>query len=203
MYLAMLSNLDANIGRILQHIDGAVLGPSTVVVFASEVGFALGDHQLFSTAPAFYDELVRCPLLIRRPGVDPAGLKIDRVVSLVDLTPTLLQLAGADVPITMPGQSLLPLMTDPDTRRHADECFLEFDRQEGWTCQVRGVIVRNYKFLDYTSGTDALYDLKYDPDEAHNAAMDPQYKAVLDVLKNRLQRWQQVTRDPLYRKQPF
>jgi len=201
-YYAMLSNLDANIGRLAQHLDAGGLGSSTVVVLTSEVGFACGDHRLVSVAPAFYDELIRCPLLIRRPGAGPAGVKIDRVVSLIDLAPTLLRLAGVDVPITIQGQSLLPLMADPETRRYADECFLEFDRQESWVCQVRGIIVRNYKFLDYASGTDGLYDLKHDPDEVHNVAMEPQYRVVLDVLKNRLQRWQQTTRDPLYRKQP-
>lgn len=199
-YYAMLAHLDEQIGRLLGELERFELRNRTIVVFASEVGIALGDHQLLGVGPAFYDELIRCPLVVSVPGTVGRNAKVDRVVGLVDLAPTLLQFAGLPTPIIMQGRSLAPLMADPDSRSVADECFLEYERQQAQNCQVRGLVVRNFKYLNYISGTDALYDLGRDPTETHNVVQQLEYKPVVDVLKNRLQQWQRASRDPLYHK---
>ena len=199
-YYAMLTHLDTQVGRVLGELDALGLRGRTIVVFASELGRALGDHQLLGVGPAFYDEMIRCPLVVSVPGTVGRNVKIDRIASLVDLAPTMLRFAGLDPPITMDGQSLAPLMADADSRAHADECFLEFERQESLDCRVRGVVGRNFKYLDYAIGTDGLYDLGRDPGETQNVVQQPEYKAIIDVLKNRLQQWQRATRDPLYKK---
>lgn len=197
-YYAMLVHLDEQVGRLLDELERFELRNRTIVIFTSEVGIALGDHQLLGVGPAFYDELIRCPLVVSVPGTVGRNVKIDRVVGLVDLAPTLLQFAGLPTPIIMQGQSLAPLMADPDSRSVAEECFLEYERQQAQNCQVRGLVVRNFKYLGYVSGTDALYDLGRDPMETHNVVQQLEYKPVVDVLKNRLQQWQRASRDPLY-----
>ena len=199
-YYAMLTHLDTQVGRLLNDLDRLGLRKRTIVVFTSEMGVALGDHQLMGVGPAFYDEMIRCPLVVSAPGAVGRNVKVDRIVSLVDVAPTLLQFAGIATPIAMQGQSLTPLMADPASQAVADECFLEYERQDNLTCHVRGLVVRNFKFTDYSTGNDALYDLGRDAEETHNVAQQVEYKPVTDVLTKRLQQWQRLTRDPSYRK---
>ncbi|HSW47153.1 MAG TPA: sulfatase-like hydrolase/transferase [Phycisphaerae bacterium] len=202
-YFSMLTHFDAQVGRLLDWIDRVGLRERAAVVFTAETGWAIGEHQLVGAGPAFYDEIVRCPLLIRRPGPPGRGLPIDRVTSQVHVAPTILQLAGLTVPVTMQGASLLPLVDNPRSDHWTDEAFFAFERQDDYFCQVRGAVIQNYKYLDYGTGTDGLYDLKADPEELYNAAQVPEYRSVMNVLGNRLRHWQHMTRDPTYKKPPL
>ena len=195
-YYAMITRIDENVGRLLARLGELKLRDNTVVVFASDNGWCLGDHGLYSKGPFFYEELIRGPLLVRYPKLARPGTKIDRVVSLVDLAPTFLELAGLTPPIAMHGKSLLPLIRDPYTARHADERFLEYDKQKGSEFPARGIVTRQYKFIDYLRDTDVLFDLKRDPGEMHNAINDAEYAAVVKVLRNRLERWRKTSKDP-------
>ncbi len=196
-HFAMLTHLDRQIGLLLESLDKLGLRERTVVVFLSESGCALGDHQLLGTPPSLYEEMVRCPLIIAPPGTGPRNAKVNRVTSLIDLAPTLLAMAGLETPVTLEGRSLTPLMADPGSDGHLGECFLELGRQQNLNCEARGIIVGNFKYMDYATGTDAFFDLGRDPEETHGLLQDPQYAGVLNVLKTRLQQWQQATRDPL------
>src|SRR5690606_26134294 len=134
-YGAMVSRLDRNIGRILEHLDGAGLRKNTLVIFTSASGSALGEHSLLGTAPAFYGGLVPVPLLVRFPGMAEAGMEIDRIVGLVDLAPTLLEAAGQHVPFTMQGDRLVSLLKNPRGTGHGDEEFFEYERYVSPTSQ--------------------------------------------------------------------
>jgi len=200
-YYAMITHLDEYIGKVLDKLDQLELSRKTIVVFVSDNGWALGDHRLFSKGPFFYDELIRMPLLVRWPGRVQKGVKIDRVVSMVDLAPTILSMAGQTPPVTMQGQSLVRLIDNPESRRHADECFLEYDEQKGKKYAARGIVTRNYKFVDYMrEPNDVLFDLRRDPKELHNVAGDPEYAAIVQTLRNRIDAWRRTTRDPLTEK---
>ena len=198
-YYAMITHLDKNIGRILERVNDRKSQERTVVVFASDNGFALGEHRLFSKGPAFFEELVRIPLLVRYPALSQTGQKNDRVVSLIDLAPTFLELAGLDAPVTMQGTSLIPIIKNPKTRRHSDESFFEYHEQGGGVFPVRGLVTKQYKFIDYLESDDILYDLKRDPQELHNAINDVEYRAIIEVLRIRLRAWQKQTKDPEYK----
>jgi len=224
-YFAMISRVDENIGRLLKRLDELKLRDNTVVVFTSDNGWALGDHALFTKGPAFYDELIRMPLVMRLPpGVlkgstsypadtqagDPhvPAVRIDRLISTVDLAPTFCELAGLTPPLSMQGQSLLPMIRDPRTTSHSDERFLEYHKQPGmdgqneYQARVRGIIAGQYKFIDYLDdNVDMFFDLKRDPREMENAINQrgevmAQYAPVLKVLRERLNRWRKETRDP-------
>jgi len=200
-YYAMMTYTDSQIGRVLKQVDDPKLRENTVVVFASNNGWALGDHQLFSTGPAFYEELVRGPLVIRYPKLTKSGTKIERIVSLVDLAPTFLELAGLEVPLVMQGQSLLPVLHDPETESHRDEAFIEFTSAPGEpACTARAIVTDFFKYIEYAPSDVHLFDLKRDSEELHNAASDMEYASVVKVLSTRLKKWQEVTKDPGFRK---
>ena len=84
--------------------------------------------------PAFYDELIRVPLLIRGPGI-PRPAKIDQIVSTVDLCPTLCELAAVEAPFGIQGRSMMPLIRDRGRANWGQEAFVEFYRQAGWNPQ--------------------------------------------------------------------
>lgn len=199
-YYAMITDMDRAIGRVLDKLDKLGMADDTVVVFTSDNGWAIGDHQLFAKGPFFYEELVRMPLLVRYPRLARAGLRIERITSFVDLAPTFLDLAGERPPITMHGRSLVPLLRDPSYDGHPDEAFFEYDEHKGTKYVARGVVNRRYKLIDYQAATerfDVLYDLERDPEERHNVIRHPAYEPVVRVLRSRLATWQEQTRDPL------
>jgi arylsulfatase A-like enzyme len=223
-YYAMISRIDQNVGRILEQVDALGLREKTVVVFTSSHGYALGEHGLVGAGPAFYEELVRVPLLVRYPGLATPGARIDRIVGLVDLAPTFLELTGQRRSFIIQGDSLMALLRDPDSRRHGDEEFFEYSRQTGdkernqpdFPCPVRGMVTKNYKFVDYTDGSFCLYDLKRDPLEMNNLsrrhtaggpimtldpaqAVEPHYISIFRVLRERLDQWRKQTRDTTLR----
>ncbi|UCD27896.1 MAG: sulfatase-like hydrolase/transferase [Planctomycetota bacterium] len=198
-HYAMITRTDENIGRLVKRLDELKLRDKTAIVFTCNTGLALGEHKLYGQGPLFYDELVRGPLLIHIPKMENQGKKIDRVVSLVDLAPTFCELIDIYVPITMQGQSLMPLIRNPDTSQHVNERFFEYDKQNNRPYPARGIVTSNYKFIDYLKDNDILYDLKRDPEEMNNLNNEREYSAVIKVLKQRLEYWRKFTKDPVSR----
>lgn len=201
-YNAMLTHMDACIGRILSRLEEGSRWKNTMVVFTSDRGIAVGDRGLFGPALSVQELFARVPLLVRSPQHHAGGVRLDRVVSLVDLAPTFLQSAGLGVPIAVQGQSLLPLLADPRSESHADECFFTTSRDGAQIMALRGLVTRHFKLVTNVGGggtghggSGELYDLKRDPQEKHNAYADVEYQAVLQVLQARLQKWRQATRD--------
>jgi arylsulfatase A-like enzyme len=129
--MAMIARIDQNAGRILRKLDQLELMDDTAVVFVSSSGYSLGEHQLFGSGPAFYDEIIRVPLCVRWPG-SGEGRQIEHVVSLVDLCPTLCEVASIAVPFGIQGRSLVPMMSDPVHSDATDERFLEYHRHPAW-----------------------------------------------------------------------
>jgi arylsulfatase A-like enzyme len=109
-YYAMVSMVDDEVGRILTTLDEAGLADDTIVVFTSDHGEMLGDHQLLLKGPFMYEAAVHVPLIIRWPGPAEAGSRRSELVQWVDLAPTFLQAAGVAQPMAMQGESLAALM---------------------------------------------------------------------------------------------
>jgi arylsulfatase A-like enzyme len=138
------------------------------------------------------------PLVMRYPGHIASGRTIERVVSFVDLAPTLLEIAGESVPESMQGRSLVRLLKDPSSARHRDECFLEYDEQKGKKYPARGIVTSRYKYIDYLNEPeDVLFDLENDPRERRNVFRDPAHAPALERLRKRLADWRRDTQDPL------
>ena len=124
-YMAAITRVDENVGRILARLEELGLADRTVVVYTSLRGSALGEHNLFGDGPIFFEELIRVPLLIRIPG-QTDGSRVSRVVSNVDLAATFYQLAGLRKPFGLQSQSLLELLGPTRALRRGDEAFLEY-----------------------------------------------------------------------------
>ncbi len=200
---ALISRLDENLGRLTARLNELKLSDKTVVILTSDGGFALGEHALYGRGPIFYDTMIRCPLVVRSPAVAPRGGRCPRVVSLVDLAPTICEMAGLRRDLLMQGYSLVPLLADPNARVLPDERFLEYDAQESnRQVLVRGLVTPQYKFARYLreSNFDVLYHLTRDPDELNNVGRPGdsrnRYFGVAKVLASRVEQWRKSTRDP-------
>ena len=128
-----------------------------------------------------------------RPGARNAAF----ISQMLDLTPTLLDLCGADTPEGLHGQSLLPLLRDePQARR--DDAFSEFHGSHMGLYSMRMVETEHYKYVFHSNDIDELYDHRDDPDEAVNLAENPAYADVLRDMKLRMVAWLRKTNDHLY-----
>ncbi len=109
-YLSTANSMDRNIGKLLDYLDKSGLAKNTVVIYASDQGFYLGEHGWFDKR-FIYEESLKTPFIIRYPGVIKPGTKVQGLVSNVDWAPTVLNLAGTDVRSTWRAESFLPLLT--------------------------------------------------------------------------------------------
>ena len=187
-YYGMVSLADAQIGRLLGALDGLGLAETTIVVFTSDHGEALGDHYVTGKGPTNYDCIVRVPLLVRWPaGGLSRGRVVGGLVEHVDVCPTLLEAAGVPAYSGVKGASLLPLARGAVDRGRPD-VLIEFrDVKTGFS--VKTLRSAEYKYTRSRRGgatEEALFDLEADPHEFRNAAPDPAYAPVIQQFRSRL-----------------
>ena len=111
LYYAMIAQVDEQLARLLDSLDGTGQRDNTLVIFTSDHGESLGDHGLLYKGCRFYEGLVRVPLIFRWPGRVQAGVRSDALVELLDKSATIVDVAGADGLEQMQGVSLWPLLT--------------------------------------------------------------------------------------------
>ena len=162
---------------------------NTVFVFTSDNGFMLGAHRLFDKR-VMYEESLRVPLIIRYPKALSAGRHSAKLVSTLDLAPTLVELGGQAVPPTMLGASLTPLFTG-DAAPWRDRLLYEYFQEDPGPAvpTMLGVRTERYKYVHYpdlTGDIDELYDLKVDPLEMRNLVAEPDYAATLGEMQGAL-----------------
>jgi len=183
-YYAMVTLVDDEVGRILEALDAADLTQDTIVVFTSDHGEMLGDHQLMLKGPFMYDCAVRVPLLIRWPGVTSPSRRSE-LVQWVDLAPTFLDAAGQEVPSRYQGASLRGLLTgsDPGWRnwalcqyrdsghRHDPPVHVTMLRHGEWK-----LVVHHGRPSSGRERTGQLFNLAADPDELQNLWRHPAHR---------------------------
>lgn len=198
MYFGCNSFVDAEIGRVIDAVH-AHAPEDTYIIFTSDHGDMMGAHQLLGKGPAMYEEIAHIPLMIEVPGGRGPG-SVATLVSHIDLLPTMLELAGLDVPPIMEGGSLRPFLEgeeDPDRAVVAEFNRYEIEHDSwGGFQPVRSVIQGPYKLVINLHYTDELYDLAEDPGEVHNLIADPDHAPVRDALHDRLLAWMDEKRDP-------
>lgn len=185
-YFGLVSYLDDKIGRLLDALEETGLAENTIVIYTSDHGEMLGEHGLWSKA-SFYEQSSRVPMVVSWPGNLRNGVRVHEVVSLVDLTVTILDLAGVSVDgWNLDGDSLLPLIRG-DTSSWKNEAFVEYfahgtDRPQA--------MVRSGKWkFSYGHGAPPemeLYDLEADPGEFANLAGSPEHREVQERLLARV-----------------
>ncbi len=196
--LAELTLLDDAVGRILAAVEENGFKENTAVIFVSDQGSMLGEHGLFDKGPYAYDELMRIPLLVRMPGIRPK--RVERQVSIIDLNHTLVDWMG--LAPSRPGidsRSLMPLLRGGDSGMQGpDEAFYRYEWYNGRWFGVRTIRTPEAKYSWNPAGPDELYDLKRDPLEIRNLALEGSYREVLRDLQQRLLAHLETVEDPLF-----
>ena len=190
-YYASVSFIDAQVGRLLDELKRLGLEKETIVVLWGDHGWKLGEHNGWCKQTN-YEIDTRVPLIFRVPGSRANGQKTDALVELVDVYPTLCDLAGLPLPETLEGKSLRPLLDDPSATVKT-AAFSQFPRRheggEYMGCTVRTDRYRYVEWQDRRSGKTVameLYDHTGDPEENTNLASDPRNKEIIEQLNQQL-----------------
>jgi arylsulfatase A-like enzyme len=182
----MVSMLDYHIGRILDHLDELKLSDDTVIMFSTDHGEHLGDHWLiYKCAP--YDECTHIPMIWRCPARFASGIRQEGFVGLFDAAPTIIELAGCDIPRGVQASSFSGALTQSNWQgrdwvlQEDDDVDLEKDLRI--LPVVRTLHTPRYRITNYFyRGDGELYDLEEDPNEFRNLWDDPAYRNVKNEL---------------------
>lgn len=186
-YYGMISHMDAQIGRILEALDSHGHAERTIVVFTSDHGLAMGSHGLLGKQN-LYDHSMRAPLIIRGPGI-PANRSSEALVYLFDIMPTILSLAGVDLPAKVDGRDLRAIMTG-STSGVRDSVFTVYEDVQ------RAIRDERWKLILYPQiNRRQLFDLSVDPHEMDDLSEREEYVDEIHRLIGRLRRWQRDVGD--------
>jgi arylsulfatase A-like enzyme len=181
-YLAASAFMDWNVGRVLAELDALGLREKTIVVFWGDHGYQLGEKGKWSKAGSLWEQGARTPLFICDPREQTAGKSSARVVEMIDLYPTLVELCGLAQPEGLEGRSLVPLLKNP--AKEWDHPAYTVWSEDGKS--FSGVMVRTEQWRYgefYGNGAGAmLLDPAKDPHELVNLAADPNHAAVVTKL---------------------
>jgi arylsulfatase A-like enzyme len=170
-YLAAVSFADAQLGRVLDALDASRFAKDTVVILWGDNGFQLGERETWEKF-TLWEESTRIPLMVVAPGVTKPRGRCSRAVSLLDIYPTLVELAGGTPPPQkLEGTSLVPLLRNPNAPRTVP-AVTSFEPGN------HSVRTERYRYTRYRAGDEELYDHQTDPNEYHNLAGDPKYRAI-------------------------
>jgi len=181
-YLRHVTGADENLGKLLNALDELGLADDTVVVYAGDNGYYLGEHCL-GDKRSLYEESIRIPLLARYPRLFPKGKVIDEMVLNIDLAPTFLDLAGVPVPGEMQGVSWKTLAAGQKPANWRQSFLIEYYKELGDAPTAVGVRTVNAKLVKYPGHPEwtEVYDLVADPYELKNLAADPGLSARLSA----------------------
>lgn len=172
-YFRHVKGIDENLGRLLDALDTWNLTENTVVVFTSDNGYFLGEHNL-GDKRALYEESIRIPMLVRYPPLFPAGLVVDEMVLNVDLAPTYLDIAGLAVPEAMQGRSWKSLAAGTPVKNWRDAFVAHYYKELGDTPTCVALRTDTKKLVVYPRHPEwtEIYNLVDDPYEIRNLAAD-------------------------------
>ena len=180
-YYALVSALDAQVGRILETIDTSPLREDTVVIYTSDHGEMAGHHGIWQKQ-CFYEPAVRVPLIFRLPSGENG--RVAQNVSLVDVLPTLLEVAGLEQPSDLPGDSLLRI-----ARQQANETTRAvFSEYHHMGMPNAGFMLKrgDYKLCHYVGSEPQLFNVGSDPLENDDLASKPEYAARRSEMESAL-----------------
>ncbi len=199
-YYASVSYVDACFGKLMSGLDDLGLAENTIVVVWGDHGWKLGEHNAWCKQTN-YNIDTRVPLIIRWPRARLKGGRSERLVELVDLHPTLCDLAGIDIPPSMEGTSFKPLFSNPD-REWKSAVFSQYHRRpnvspDGQRYMGYSMVTERYHYVEWRhwdndlklAGEVAaveLYDNQADPDENRNIAGLPENAGIVAELAQKL-----------------
>ncbi len=180
-YLAGVSFMDAQVGRLLDALDRLKLADSTIIIFLGDHGYHLGERGWWNKNTLF-DRSCRAPLLIAAPGMK-GGQVCRAPVEFVDIYPTIAELCGQKPPHALAGKSLRPVLEDA-TRGHKEAAFTLVTR--GPKNFGQSVRTARWRCTRWSDGAMELYDHDADPQETHDVSSEAGHAAILSEMKARL-----------------
>lgn len=174
-YYASTTFMDDQVGRILDELDRLDLTDQTAIIFCSDHGYHLGEH-LFWQKSNLHEEVTRVPLIVSAPGM-PGG-RSNSLVELMDLFPTVCDLLAVEIPDSVQGKSLLPVLKDSSVIVRDAAFYLH---------NGLGLRTDRWAYMRYRDGSRELYDMTNDPGQFDNLASRPDYAEVLAALDSKLE----------------
>ena len=200
-YLRTIVAVDENVGRVLDYLDDNGLTDNTIIIYSSDQGMMLGEHDYYDKR-WIYEESMQMPFLMRYGNKSAAGKVSHSLFSNIDIAPTLLELAGANIPKSMQGQSFAAALVAPELVKGRDAVYYRY-----WLHMTHhtvpahyGIRTKTHKLaffyglpLDANGAMPAatppyweLYDLENDPEEMSNIYPDKKYHKIKKQLKQQL-----------------
>jgi iduronate 2-sulfatase len=190
-YYASISFLDAQVGKVISALDRLGLAENTIIVFTSDHGYHMGEHGLWQKMSIF-EHSARVPLLIVAPGQSQKRSVARAPVGLIDLYPTLAQLCDVKTPDNLQGQSLVPILKDPEEKGRG-WTLTQVDRNRGAKNPEKrfsGYSLRTprWRYTEWDEGRQGreLYDHSDDPKELTNLADEPAHAETVAMLSKKL-----------------
>lgn len=195
-YYAMITHMDAQMGRLMQALEETGRMDDTIVVYTSDHGLAVGQHGLMGKQN-LYEHSIRIPWLMAGPGV-PAKGPISGQVYQMDIYPTLCELAGIPVPASVEGRSMAGLMRGEAGAEERNTVYALYKDTQRMVKDGRYKLIRYRKSSVTGEGTDMvqLFDLLEDPLELRNLAQEPELQQHIRRLDEAMQAWMRQVSDP-------
>ncbi|MDG2371410.1 MAG: sulfatase [Flavobacteriaceae bacterium] len=188
-YLATISSVDDNVGRVLNYLEESGLDKNTIVVYTSDQGFYLGEHGWFDKR-FIYDESFKTPLMIKWPNVIKPGTTSEEMVQNLDFAQTFLEAAMIEAPNDMQGESLIPLLKEDSEKWNRNAVYYHYYEYPSVHMAKRhyGIVTKEFKLTHFYYDIDEweLYDRLKDPNEINNVYKNSEYKDVVEKLTQEL-----------------
>ncbi|MHB1318344.1 MAG: sulfatase/phosphatase domain-containing protein, partial [Anaerolineae bacterium] len=186
-YLAVVSQIDDAVGRVLAALERLGLAESTLVIYTTDHGDACGGHRMIDKHYVMYEDVVHVPLIIRWPGVTQPGIVTDAMVThALDLASTICEAASLPVRADYQGRSLLPLMSGTTPSDWPTEVLSTYNGAQFGLYVQRMLRDRRFKYVWNPTDVDELYDLENDPCELENLVGRSDSQEVLRSMRTRL-----------------
>lgn len=224
IHYGMIRFIDDTLAGIFAKMESLSLMENTIIVFTSDHGDSMGAHGLIQKHNGFYDSFTHVPFIVYAPGYK-GPKRSDHMVELVDVMPTLLEMAGVPVPYGCQGRSLAPFLRSEQDYVPREYVVMEsgeegeppklsditgrpenpFDERyfvwcayrDAWLGKGKSIRTHDWKLNVYANGEGELYDLKSDPHELTNRFGDPAYDAIVHGLERKLLLWSMAKEDRL------
>ncbi len=189
-YLATAKSLDRNIGKILDYLDKAHLTENTIVIYASDQGFYMGEHGWFDKR-FMYEESLRTPFVMRYPGVIKPGTTIPNMVVNIDFAPSILGMAGVSIPEAMQGMNLVPMLKkEPLIKPWRSSMYYHYYEfpEPHRVAPHFGIRTQRYKLIRFYGADNSweFFDLQKDPTEMNNLVDQKTSQKTIESLKKEL-----------------
>ncbi|WGH74972.1 sulfatase [Tenacibaculum tangerinum] len=188
-YLATIKSVDDNIGKVLNYLKEEGLDENTIIVYASDQGFFLGEHGWFDKR-FMYEESMRMPFVIRYPKKIKPNTNVKDVIANIDIAPTILEMAGVEIPKEIQGKSFYSQLKGENNTDWRQSMYYHYYEYPFWhhVQPHYGIRTDRYKLIHFYYDVDVweFYDLQNDPNELNNLIKDESYQQLISNLKEEL-----------------